>query len=213
MHVLPSPLADTDIRIRTATLSDGDTVVELASLVDLHLPSEAVFAALAPMRSALTATDDGPLSHQKNHFLIAEDHKGYPVGAIVCGPPNWIAKPGRAPGLVRRRLVHRLSTVHVLAVRPDRRGRGIGRALLQQAEATFQDAGYAALTLRHEHQLTRFYERLGYTSSSRLSLTLPTGELLTLVDRGWKHAFKMLSPSVSATTVQGLPTLTGVLSD
>ncbi|XIG72672.1 N-acetyltransferase (plasmid) [Streptomyces sp. SGAir0957] len=213
VHVLSSPVADTDIRIRTATSADGDTIVELASLVDLHVPSEAVPAALAPMRFALTTTDNGPLSHRENHFLIAEDREGRPVGAIVCGPPNWIAKPGRAPGLVRRRLVHRLSTVHALAVRPDHRGRGIGRALLQQAEKTFHDAGYTALTLRHERELTRFYERLGYTSSSRLSLALPTGELLTLVDRGWKHAFKALSSSASTTTVQGLPTLTGVLSD
>ncbi|TGB03238.1 N-acetyltransferase [Streptomyces sp. MZ04] len=201
------------MRIRTATPADGDTVIELASLVDLQVPSEAVPSALAPMRFALTATDDGPLSHRENHFLIAEDRDGFPVGTIVCGPPNWITKPGRAPGLVRRRLVHRLSTVHALAVRPEHRRRGIARALLQQAEATFREAEYAALTLRHERELTGFYQRLGYTSSNRLSLALPTGELLTLVDRGWKHAFKVLSPSASISTVQGLPTITGALSD
>ncbi|MFI5987552.1 GNAT family N-acetyltransferase [Streptomyces sp. NPDC051555] len=200
-------------RIRTATPADADTVIELASLVDLHLPSDEVPAALAPMRGALTATDDGPLSHQENHFLIAEDPDGLAVGVIVCGPPNWIAKPGRASGLVRRRLVHRISTVHALAVRPGHRCRGIAKDLLRQAEETFRGSGYAALTLRHDRDLTAFYERLGYTSVNRLSLMLPMFGLFTLADRPWKHAFKILAPDVSVTTVQGLPTITGLLPD
>ncbi|MEU5417868.1 GNAT family N-acetyltransferase [Streptomyces sp. NPDC020667] len=200
------------LRIRTATAADGDTVVGLASLVDLHLPAEEVPGALAPMRHALTDFN-GPLSHGRNHFLLAEDSGGRAVGVIVCGPPNWMARPGRAPGLVRRRLVSRLSTVHALAVRPEHRGRGIARDLLQQAEETFRSAGYAALTLRHERELTAFYQRLGYTSSNRLSLMLPSVGLLSLSDRPWKHAFKLLAPEVSVTTVQGLPTITGVLPD
>jgi GNAT superfamily N-acetyltransferase len=199
------------IRIRTATPDDGDTVVELASLVDLHLPTEAVPTALTPMRFALTATDDGPLSHQDNHFLIAEDNDGFPLRTIVCGPPNWIAKPGRASGLVRRRLLRRISTVHILAVRPEHRRHGVARDLLQQAEETFRGAGYAALTLRHDRELTAFYRHLGYTSVNRLSLMLPPQELFTLNDRPWKHAFKVLSADASVITVQGLPTITGVL--
>ncbi|RLU82605.1 hypothetical protein CTZ27_30090 [Streptomyces griseocarneus] len=202
------------IRIRTATLADGDTVVDLVSLVDLLRPAEEVSAALDLMRHALTdATDDGPLSHRHNHFLLAEDADGRAVGVIVCGPPHWIARPGRASGLVRRRLLDRLSTVHALAVRPEDRGRGIAQQLLRQAEDTFRDAGYAVLTLRHQRDLTRFYQRLGYTSSNRLSMLLPSVGLLTLADRPWKHAFKLLSPAVSVTTVQGMPTITGVLPD
>lgn len=201
------------IRIRTAMAADGDTVVELASLVDLHLPAEEVPGALAPMRHALTLTDDGPLSHGKNHFLIAEDSQGLPVGVIVCGPPNWMSLPGRVPYLVRRRLLHRLSMVHALAVRPDHRGRGIARGLLQQAEETFRGAGYAALTLRHDRHLTAFYQRLGYTSSNRLSMVLPSMGLLALNDRPWKYAFKILSTDARVTTIQGLPTMTGVLPD
>ncbi|MFE3559479.1 GNAT family N-acetyltransferase [Streptomyces sp. NPDC059193] len=201
-------------RIRTATLADADTVVELASLVDLHLPSgETPAAALAPMRGALTATNDGPLSHRLNHFLIAETPDGLAVGLIVCGPPNWIYQPGRVPGLARRRLAHRIATVHNLAVRPDHRRRGIAAELLRQTEGTFRDAGYAALTLRHDRSLTAFYERQGYTSSTRLSLMLPTFGLITVNDRPWKHAFKNLAPEVAVTTIQGLPTITGLLPD
>ncbi|WP_328373631.1 GNAT family N-acetyltransferase (plasmid) [Streptomyces sp. NBC_00445] len=199
------------IRIRTATPDDGDAVVELASLVDLHLPTDAVPTALTPLRLALSATDDGPLSHQDNHFLIAEDNDGFPLGLIVCGPPKWITKPGRASGLVRRRLRRRISSVHMLAVRPEHRRRGVARDLLQQAEETFRDAGYAALTLRHDRELTAFYRQLGYTSANRLSLMLPPQELFTLNDRPWKHAFKVLSADASVISAQGLPTITGIL--
>lgn len=213
VHTLTSCSTSTGIRIRTATAADGETVVELISLVDLHLRADEVPAALAPMRHALTDSDAGPLSHRRNHFLIAEDANGFPVGAIACGPANWIFDPDRAPRFMHPKLVRRISTIHGLAVRPEYRSNGIARALLQQAEETFRSAEYAALTLRHERDLTSFYRRLGYTSSNRLSLTLPTGELLSLVDRGWKHAFKVLSPSATVATVQGLPTITGALSD
>ncbi|WND40800.1 GNAT family N-acetyltransferase (plasmid) [Streptomyces sp. BB1-1-1] len=206
-------LTDTDIRIRTATQEDGDTLVELIALVDLQLRAEELPGALDPMRHALTDSDDGPLSHRRNHFLIAENSKGAPVGAIACGHAKWMSDPNRSPKIMHRRIVERITTVHGLAVVPTYRNQGIARALLQHAEQTFRDAGYTALTLRHERSLTKFYGRLGYTSHNRLSLKLPTGELLSLVDRGWKHAFKVLTPTTSITTVQGMPTITGALSD
>ncbi|MEU5958258.1 GNAT family N-acetyltransferase [Streptomyces sp. NPDC047525] len=214
MQTLNSPAAEQpDFRIRTATAADADAVVELVSLVDLHLRADEAATALATMRYALTATDDGPLSHQNNHFLLAETSGGIPVGVVVCGPPYWIARPGRMSGLVRRRLVHRLSCVHNLAVRPEHRGHGIARALLRETEAAFRNAGYAALTLRHDRDLSAFYQRLGYTSATRLSLMLPPLGLITLTDQGWKHAFKLLSPDASAANVQGLPTICGLLPD
>lgn len=95
---------------------------------------------------------------------------------------------------------------------PAYRNRRIARALLHHAEKTFRDAGYTVLTLRNDRSLTKFYGRLGYTSHSRLSMTLPTGELLSLRDRGWKHAFKILSPTATVITVQGMPTITSALS-
>ncbi|MFK0119230.1 GNAT family N-acetyltransferase [Streptomyces sp. NPDC090994] len=206
-------LTGTDIRIRTATQEDGDTLVELIALVDLQLRAEDLPGALDPMRHALTDSDDGPLSHRRNHFLIAENSEGVPVGAITCGPAKWMSDPNRSPKIMRRRIIERISTVHGLAVVPAYRNQGIARALLQHAEQTFRDAEYTALTLRHDRSLTTFYGQLGYTSHNRLSLKLPTGELLSLVERGWKHAFKVLAPTASVTTVQGMPTITGALSD
>ncbi|MGW7197340.1 GNAT family N-acetyltransferase [Streptomyces chryseus] len=213
MQGLTTPASDAGIRIRTANSADGELLVELISLVDLQLRAEDVSAALAPMRHALFDTDDGPLSNRRNHFLIAEKRDGFPVGAITCGPAKWIFESNRAPKIMRHKLVRRIATVHGLSVRPEYRRQGIARALLHQAEETFRAAGYTALTLRHERNLTSFYQRLGYTSCNRLSLTLPTGELLSLTDRGWKHAFKIVSPAASIITVQGLPTITGALTD
>ncbi|MGW7328701.1 hypothetical protein ACWGIU_08905 [Streptomyces sp. NPDC054840] len=62
MHA-PTALTDNDIRVRTATQADGDTLVELISLVVLQLRAEQLPGALDPMRHALTDSDDGPLSH------------------------------------------------------------------------------------------------------------------------------------------------------
>lgn len=211
MHAPTCP-TNTGIRVRTATHEDGDTLVELISLVDLHLRAEELPGALEPMRHALTDSDDGPLSHRRNHFLIAENIDGVPVGAITCGPAKWMSNPNRAPKIMRRRLVERISTVHGLAVFPAYRNRGIARTLLHHTEQTFRDAGYTTLTLRHDRSLTKFYGGLGYTSHNRLSLTLPTGELLSLADRGWRHAFKVLSPAASITMIQGMPTISGALS-
>lgn len=211
MNVLTCPTNEPEIRIRAATAADGDVLVELASLVDLHRPVEEVPAVLASLRHCLSGSDDGPLSHGLNHFLFAENPDGRETGVIVCGTADWILNPGRVPGHMRSMFIRRISTVSVLAVRPEYRRTGIARALVQSAEEAFRNAGRAALTIRHDHDLTGFYEGLGYTSSHRLSMLMPTGELLTVVDRGWKHAFKILSPSVSTTLVQGLPTITGAL--
>lgn len=63
-------------------------------------------------------SDDGPLSHRRNHFLIAENSEGVPVGAITCGPAKWMSHPNRSPKIMRRKLVEHISTVHGLAVVP-----------------------------------------------------------------------------------------------
>ncbi|MFE9121329.1 GNAT family N-acetyltransferase [Streptomyces sp. NPDC007172] len=209
----PTALTDNGIHVRTATREDGDSLVALISLVDLQLRAEDVPGALVPMRHALTISDDGPLSHRRNHFLIAENGEGIPVGAIACGPPKWMFDRNLSPSTLQHVMVERISTVHGLAVLPALRHQGIARTLLHHAEETFRGAGFTVLTLRHHRDLTRFYGRLGYTSHNRLSLTLPSGELLSLLDRGWKHAFKILSPTATITTVQGMPTITGALSD
>src|SRR4051812_16460659 len=182
---LPSPQP---VTVRPAKGEDADVLVELAMLVDLHRPAEEVPAALGQMRLALTVqTLQGPLSHGLNHFLLAEDD-GEAVGVIACGPPLWIAEHPGIPRFLRTRLVHRVSTIHSLAVRPAHRGRGIARLLLDRAEEDFRQAGYGVLLLRHERALDGFYRRLGFTSATRLVMDLPPAGWITQTDRGWKHA-------------------------
>jgi hypothetical protein len=120
-EAMTSAPTSTSVRFRTARPGDGDTVVELMSLVDLHWPADQVSAALAPMRQALTQETAGPLSHGPNRFLIAEDTGGTPVGVVVCGPARRLLTDPRIPHFTRRRLVHRVSAVHGLAVRPEHR--------------------------------------------------------------------------------------------
>lgn len=203
----PHPAA----RIRTAQATDTDAIVELASLVDLHRPADELPTAFTPMRHALAEDTGGPMSHGLNHFLIAEDPHGTPVGAICCGPAHWTREHPRIPGFLRRPIARRISTVHNLTVHPDHRHRGIARALLHQAEHDFRQADYAALTLRHDRSLESFYRRLGYTSAPRLTMDLPPLGRITQIDRGWRHAVKPLTPAASLRTVHGTPVLTGIL--
>ncbi|WP_030237774.1 GNAT family N-acetyltransferase [Streptomyces sp. NRRL S-350] len=200
----------TDIRLRSATVADKDAVAELVSLVDLHQPADKVSAVLDGMQQALQATEGEALSHSRVSFLIAEGPDGQQVGLAVCGLAKWMTE---APRVLRHQLIRRFATVQVLAVRPDSRQQGIARALLQQTEQSFREAGYQALTLRHGRELTSFYQKVGYTSAARLSLLLPAETRLTLADRGWRQAFKILSPSVSTIERQGHPAIIDHFSD
>ena len=58
-----------------------------------------------------------------------------------------------------------------IAVRPSRQGGGIGRWLMEQAEAEARRLGYGHLDLYTHQQMTEniaFYARLGYEETSRL---------------------------------------------
>jgi predicted GNAT family N-acyltransferase len=54
--------------------------------------------------------------------------------------------------------------VQRVAVRRDRRGRGIGAALMAAAERYARQRGAAALTLHAQLDSERFYRALGYES-------------------------------------------------
>jgi ribosomal protein S18 acetylase RimI-like enzyme len=78
---------------------------------------------------------------------------GQPVGVAVCffGFSTFQARP--------------LLNIHDLAVVPDRRGQGIGRALLEAAEERAIRRGCGKLTLEVQdknHRARRLYERYGF---------------------------------------------------
>lgn len=79
---------------------------------------------------------------------------GRPVGVAVCffGLSTFLARP--------------LLNVHDLAVVPDHRGKGVGRALLEAVEARALDHGCCRLTLEVQEDndpARTLYERAGFT--------------------------------------------------
>ncbi|MFF2620111.1 GNAT family N-acetyltransferase [Kitasatospora sp. NPDC058046] len=211
------------VRIRTATPNDVDTVTGLILLIDLHQNDEGLREVTAWLRDLMTQQATSMLSiehldphwnlsHGYNHVLIAE-HEGHPAGVIRCGPAPWIANHAeiqRVPFLAGR-LMTRIGTIGELAVLPELRGRGIARALVSHAEQDHRQAGFRAMSLRHERDLTRFYTGLGYASASRLTLDVPALGRVHCVSRGWRHAIKPLTPPASVHDVHGDPVLTGMV--
>jgi ribosomal protein S18 acetylase RimI-like enzyme len=92
------------------------------------------------------------IEHGKSLVLLAFD-AGRPVGIATCflGLSTFAARP--------------LLNIHDLAVVPDVRGRGIGRALLTAAERLAADRGCCKLTLEvleDNLRARRLYERFGF---------------------------------------------------
>ncbi|MFI1700434.1 GNAT family N-acetyltransferase [Streptomyces bobili] len=199
-----------DITIRPIRASEADKHFELIQLVDLHTPAEELPGLFAALRGTLR-DEGGPLSHGLHHHLFADSPDGTPVASIHCGPPLWIFRNPAIYPHMQRKLVERVSCIDTLAVHPDYRGRGIASSLLRRAEEDFRNAGFVALTLRHEHDKRHFFTRHGYTSASRLAMILPPFGLVTQANPGWRQAVKPLTDDVSFTTVQGLHAATGFL--
>lgn len=179
-------------------------------LIDLHLPAEELPGLFATIRATLRH-QGGPLSHGLHHYLFAENPDGTPVAAIHCGPPLWIFRNPAIYPHMQAKLVERVSCIDTLAVHPDHRCSGIASSLLGRVEEDFRNAGFVALTLRHEHGKRHFFTRRGYTSASRLAMILPPVGLVTQANPGWRQAVKPLTDEVSFTAVQGLHAATGFL--
>ena len=82
--------------------------------------------------------------------LVAVDEDGVVEGSAMVGADG-----------------HR-GWAYYLAVRPDRRGRGLGRTVMAAAEAWLRDAGMPKLELMvraDNAEAHRFYDALGYESS------------------------------------------------
>ncbi|KNE81383.1 GNAT family N-acetyltransferase [Streptomyces xinghaiensis] len=199
-----------DLTIRPVRADEADQHIELTQLVDLHLSAEDLPDLITAIRASLRH-EGGPLSHGLHHYLFAESPDGTPVASIHCGPPLWVLRNPAIFPHMQRKLVKRVSCIDTLAVHPDYRGRGIATTLLRRVEADFRNAGFVALTLRHEHAKRHFFTRRGYTSVASLAMILPPVGLVTQTNPGWRHAVKPLTDDVSFTTVQGLPAATGFL--
>ncbi len=135
---------------RTATRADVPAIVALLSDDTLGQARET-----APAAAYLAAFDE--ISANPMHQLILAEAAGR---IIACCQLTLLA--GLSRGGARRGLVE------AVRVAADRRGEGIGAALMAEAEARARAAGAGMLQLTTDRSRLRahaFYERLGYAPS------------------------------------------------
>lgn len=197
-------------RLRDAGQRDVEVFMDLIRHADPDHPSPFHAA-----RLTLSLPPEPPLSHQLDLCLIAEDQRGKAVGALVAGPPEWlVAHPGLQNSALLLDLVHRITMIHGVAVAPRYRGRGIGRALIRQAEQRYRALGWGLSMLIHAPSLATYYERLGYVAHPALLMNLPSPHPLIGQDfLDMLTALKPLSPDVRLADVAfaPAPVISGVL--
>jgi N-acetylglutamate synthase-like GNAT family acetyltransferase len=133
-------------RLRPATESDVPSVAGLVKAAYGHYV-ERIGMLPRPM------TDDYPAVIRDRQVTVAE-HDGAIVGVVVLAVTD--------EGFL----------VDNVAVHPSRRGTGLGRALLQFAEAEARRAGVDAIHLYTHEQMTEslaLYSRIGYVEYDRRS--------------------------------------------
>ena len=142
----PAPHQPGGFSLRPATESDVPSVAELVDAAYRHYVQRLGMLP-RPM------TDDYPAVIRDRQVTVAE-HDGAIVGVVVLTVTD--------EGFL----------VDNVAVHPSRRGTGLGRALLQFAEAEARRAGYDAIHLYTHEQMTEnlaLYSRIGYVEYDRRS--------------------------------------------
>jgi len=133
-------------RLRPATESDVPSVAGLVKAAYRHYV-ERIGMLPRPM------TDDYPAVIRDHQVTVAE-HDGAIVGVVVLTVTD--------EGFL----------IDNVAVHPSRRGTGLGRALLQFAEAEARRVGFDAIHLYTHEQMTEnlaLYSRIGYLEYDRRS--------------------------------------------
>jgi N-acetylglutamate synthase-like GNAT family acetyltransferase len=133
-------------RLRPATESDVPSVAALVKAAYGHYV-ERIGMLPRPM------TDDYPAVIRDHQVTVAE-HDGAIVGVVVLTVTD--------EGFL----------IDNVAVHPSRRGTGLGRALLQFAEAEARRVGFDAIHLYTHEQMTEnlaLYSRIGYLEYDRRS--------------------------------------------
>lgn len=204
-HASASPRAN--VAIRETLPADAESFVALMTLADPHAEPEGLW----DIRRMI---QDGPrpLAQYGELALVAVNERKRIVGALFVLDSSWLlTRPAITPAY-RRLLAHRVLTIQGLAVRPEYRRTGVGRALLRRAESDMRAAGCGLSALFHEPHLSAYYEKMGYTSRRSFAAYLPDGTFLNLQYGGY-IAVKPLDAGVRAVTVFGLsvPVIDGLL--
>jgi ribosomal protein S18 acetylase RimI-like enzyme len=153
-------------KLRPEPMSDGDLTIIEADLADDAHGRDVVAMTAAYAEDAMgnggTLPDDvlsrlvpALRAHPTTVVLLAYV-SGRVVGIATCflGFTTFAARP--------------LLNIHDLAVLPEHRGRGVGRALLRAAEESARRRGCVKLTLEvqeHNHRARRVYEAAGFTQA------------------------------------------------
>ncbi|WP_424892350.1 GNAT family N-acetyltransferase [Streptomyces sp. XH2] len=198
-----------DIFIRDATASDADAVLRLVAAANPDDPE-----AFEGARPGLEHLPAGPLSRTANLVILAEDSTGTPLGALMGGAPSWILEhPGVSHPILADYLIARIGIISAVAVRPDRRGGGVGTALVRHAVRRFTRAGYGLLTLNFAPPLEGYYQRLGFTTMDNLIVHIGGGVMLGQRWDDTRVAAKALDQCTELAAVPGLdsPLVSGVL--
>lgn len=131
--------------IRDAVASDASALVTLIKQLDFHVDVPGVAARLGRLTALgeplLVAEIEGSLAGCIDWHVMTTIHRPAPVGRIV-----------------------------MLVVDRQLRGQGIGRELVNAAVERMKKAGCSLVEVTSNHKLVdahRFYERLGFTETSR----------------------------------------------
>lgn len=146
---LPASLT-ADATLRRATLDDVPAIVSL--LVDDELGSAREGGGLEPYRRAFAAVDADPAQ-----LLLVAESGGEVVGTMQLG---------FLPGLARRGALR--AQLEAVRIRTDRRGSGLGSAMVAWAVGEARERGCTLVQLtsdKRREDAHRFYERLGFVAS------------------------------------------------
>lgn len=132
------------MRIRSFRRTDTDAVVALWEAAGLTRPWN------DPRKDI-----ERKLAVQPELFIVAEDEHGRIVGCVMAGYDG-----------------HR-GWMNYLATRPDARGEGIGRALVEHTERSLSDLGCPKVNLQVRTSnagVVEFYRHLGYEVDDTVAL-------------------------------------------
>jgi ribosomal protein S18 acetylase RimI-like enzyme len=115
----------------------------------------------------------GSTTAREQAALVAAARRGREVGAVIRNHQVTVAeRDGAIEGVLVLRVTDEGFLVDNVAVHPARRGQGLGRSLLELAEAEARRAGFDSVYLYTHEQMTEnlaLYSRIGYVEYDRRS--------------------------------------------